>query len=62
MLSEVEGDEIEDEKRSKTSIKGFVITGSMSEMVSLRERENTVGAKVFLAGGHREEVLEIKRK
>ena len=37
MLSEVECDEVEDGKESETSMKGFVIKASMSEMVSLGE-------------------------
>ena len=55
MLSEVECDEVESRKWSKTSMKGFAIKASISEMVSLREGgEKTLGVKVFLAGGCRQ--------
>ena len=61
VLSEVEYDEVKDRKGSETSMKGFVIKASMSQMVSLVEGgEKTMGVKVFLAGGYREEVLVIK--
>ena len=61
MLLEIECDEVEDGKGIETSMKGFAIKASMSEMVSLGEGgEKTVGVNIFLKGGCREEVLVIK--
>ena len=51
----MECDEVENEKGSEISMKGFVIKTSMSEMVSLgKGRNERVGSKVFLARGCRE--------
>ena len=55
ILLEIECNEVEDRKGSETSMKGFAIKASMSEMVLLGEGGGkTVGVKVFLAGGCRE--------
>ena len=60
MLSEVECDEVEDEKVRETSMKDLAIKAPISEMVSLgKGSAKTVGVKVFLTGGCRE-VLMIK--
>ena len=55
MFSQVKCDEVEDLKGSETSMKGFGIKASISDMISLRGGK-TVGVKVFLAGGCKEEV------
>ena len=60
MSSEIECDEVEDEKGNETSMKGFAIKASISELVSKGDGEKTVRVKfesIFLAGGCREEVL-----
>ena len=63
MLSEVECDEIEDEKGSETSIKVFTIKALKSEMVSLGEGgETRVGVKVFLRVGCKAVVIKDKVK
>ena len=61
VLSEVEFGEVEDGKGSETTMKGFAIEASMSQIVSLEEGiEKTEGIKLFLAGGCKEEVSVIK--
>ena len=53
-------DEVEDWKGRQTSMKGIAIKALISDGLSRQEREKTVGVKVFLAGGCKEEVLVIK--
>ena len=50
MLWGFECDKVEDGEGSEASMKGFAIKASMSEMVSLGEREEKTGIKVFLVG------------
>ena len=53
MLSEVECDEVEDGEGSETSMKGFTVKTSISEMVSLAEGEKTVEEVIMLDEGTR---------
>ena len=62
MLLDVEFDEVEVGKGNDMSMKGFAMKASMSEMVSLGEREVTVRVKIFLPKDCSEEFLVIKNE